>query len=99
MNNAIYRDNKNKKFIEYASHLLNENNQLKKEIETLKKALALACKTYYEECGEEDCPCGEYDFVYKLNRCDSCESQDGHSQMNKDGRCWYNYYIELARRC
>lgn len=76
-----------------------EHIRLEQENKILRRALELACKTYYEDCGEEDCPCGESEsFDNSYDGCRYCEAQDGHSEINKNGKCWYNYFIDQAKK-
>lgn len=68
---------------------LNEENQI------YKNALDLMCKRYFEDCGCEDCPCGEnaeFDEIY----CKECNGDE--YVKNANGKCWANYYLFIAKK-
>lgn len=74
---------------EYEIERLNKENQI------YKNALDLMCKRYFEDCGCEDCPCGEnaeFDEIY----CKECNGDE--YVKNANGKCWANYYLFIAKR-
>ena len=71
---------------------------LQHQLEVAEKALELACKRYWEDCGMEDCPCGEDEyFDENYNKCNDC-SNTGDMTVNYNGTCWVDYFKEQAEK-
>ena len=72
-------------------------NILKQENKVLKKALELACETYWNDCGLEDCPNDECDiFCETYTKCKTCPN-GGDMFVNEKGCCWVDYFRFKAK--
>lgn len=70
---------------------------LKKELALTKKALELACETYWNDCGMEDCPDDIMDgFSDKYKKCKTCPN-GGDRFVNDKGCCWVDYFKAKAK--
>lgn len=77
---------------DYANHIKEQDHK----IAVLERALKLACKRYWDDCGMEDCPYGENEsFDTNNKKCQSCSDNSGMTE-NKDGCCWVEFFKSQA---
>lgn len=71
--------------------------ELKEEKKVLEKALKLACETYWNDCGMEDCPADMIDeFSKTYKKCATCPN-GGDRFVNDKGCCWVGYFKTKAK--
>ena len=79
---------------------MNDKDKRIKELEEqnkkLERALELFGEYYWNDCGYEDCPCGEGRYGgFEYERCVPCCDE---YTKNKDGCCWVKYFKWLAEK-
>ena len=74
-----------------------EITKLHKELALTEKALELACETYWNDCGMEDCPCDiDENFSNTNKKCKTCHN-GGDMFVNDKGCCWVDYFKTKAK--